>query len=83
MYIDSANRPTGHAIHRLADALASRLQSRRRRRGFNKLLDLDAHALEDIGVTRSEVEIAANLPLSVDAATELRRMSLTRRKAQR
>ena len=82
MYIDSANRPTGHAIHHLADALAGRIRNRLLRRRFNTLLDLDDHMLDDIGVTRAEVETASRLPLSVNAATELRRMSLTRRRAR-
>ncbi len=70
----------GHPIADLARRLESSIRQRRRRRGFRKLLDLEDHMLDDIGVTRSEVMIAAHLPLSVDAATELRRMSLERRR---
>lgn len=82
MYIDSHSRPTGHAIHHLAVSLADRIARIRRRRKFRTLLDLDDHMLHDIGVTRGEVQDAANLPLSVDAATELRRVSLARRRAK-
>lgn len=82
MYIDSHRRPAGHAIHALADALADRVGRILRRRKFKRLLDLDDHMLDDIGVIRSEVDYAANLPLSVDAATELRRISLARRRAK-
>ena len=81
MFVDTTGRPTGHAIHALAQALTGRIKSRLRRRQFKTLLDLDDHMLNDIGVTRSEVETAANLPLPVNAAIELRRMSLARRRA--
>lgn len=82
MYIDTHDRPTGHAIHALAASLADRVANIGRRRRFMTLLDLDDHMLDDIGVIRSEVEYAANLPLSVDAATELRRVSLARRRSK-
>ncbi len=82
MYIDRTGRPTGFAIHQLADSLANRLRNRRRRKQFNTLLGLDDHMLDDIGVTRAEVEAASSLPLSVNAAIELRRLSLSRRKAR-
>ena len=70
----------GHPIHDLAARLADRARQMRRRRGFTRLLDLDDHMLKDIGVTCGEVEIAAAKPLSINAATELRRMSLERRR---
>ena len=70
MYIDSPARPAGHALHHLVNAIAERAGRIRRRRQFKTLL----------GVLRHEVESAANLPLSVDAATELRRVSLERRR---
>ena len=71
---------TGNPIHTLADRLLDRTRQRRRRRGFKRLLDLDDHMLDDLGVLRHEVEEASRLPLSVDAATELRRVSLERRR---
>lgn len=55
----------------------------RRRRRFARLRDLDDHMLDDIGVTRAEVETAARLPLSENAALELRRISLERRRSER
>lgn len=82
MYIDSQARPTGHAIHALASSLADRIGRIRRRRKFKSLLDLDERMLDDIGVTRDEVEYASGLPLSVNAATELRRISLARRRSK-
>ena len=50
-----------------------------KRKKFKNLLDLEDKMLDDIGVTREEVQQAARLPLSQDAATELRRISLGRR----
>ena len=78
--IDHVPYRGGHPIAHLADSLAGRIRAIRRRRGFNKLHDLDDRMLDDIGVTRGEVQIASSLPLSVDAATELHRMSTERRR---
>lgn len=80
MYIETQESTGGHVLHRFADSLVQRSARALRRRKFKTLLDLDDHILEDIGVRRHEVEYTANLPLSVDAATELRRISLERRK---
>lgn len=79
-HTDFGRTRTGHPIHTLTCQLIERIAQIRRRRGFNRLQDLDDHMLKDIGVTRGEVEIASTLPLSADAATELRRMSLERRR---
>ena len=81
MTCTTTNTHTGHPINDLATRLTDRVRQMRRRRGLRKLLDMDDHTLNDIGVTRGEVQIATNLPLSVDAATELRRMSLQRRRS--
>lgn len=79
-YITPDTLRGGHPIRHLADRLADRLSNLRRRQRFNRLHDLDDHMLDDLGVTRGEVEIASALPLSADAATELRRISLDRRR---
>ena len=71
---------TGHPLFDLAHRLSERLRHAHRRKGFKRLLDLDDHMLDDIGVLRHEVEHASRLPLSVNAATELRRISLERRR---
>ena len=75
-----ATSGAGHPLFDLAARLGERAVQARRRKGFRRLLDLDDHMLDDIGVQRHEVVHAANLPLSVDAATELRRISLERRR---
>jgi uncharacterized protein YjiS (DUF1127 family) len=41
------------------------------RRAVRSLLKLDDHALHDAGTLRGEVEWAANLPLSINAALAL------------
>ena len=53
----------GHPITQLASSLAARLSARRSRRQFRRLLDLDDHMLDDLGVKRHEVQWAASLPL--------------------
>ncbi len=79
-HYDLGRAQTGHPIQSLSNALVDRIRAIRRRRGFNRLNNLDDHMLDDIGVTRGEVQYASALPLSVDAATELRRVSLERRR---
>ena len=79
-FLDQDAPRTGHPINDWSDRLFSRLRQKRRRRGIRRLLDLDDNILKDIGVTRGEIEFATELPLSVDAATELRRISLERRR---
>lgn len=59
---------------------AALVRSIHRRRRFNAVRDLDDHMLEDIGITRSEVDAVSQLPLSRDAAEELRRLSMERRR---
>ena len=79
---DCTSNPTrsfGHPLLSFATRVADRARQIRHRRKLKRLMDLDDHMLKDVGVTRGEIEIATGLPLSVDAATELRRMSLERR----
>jgi len=55
----------------------------RKRRSFNRLLDLDDRMLDDIGVTRAEVLHASGLPLAMNAGLELRHVSERRRARER
>ncbi|MEO1536893.1 MAG: DUF1127 domain-containing protein [Pseudomonadota bacterium] len=80
-HTDFGRTHSGDHIGTLSGALVERIARFRRRRRFNRLLDLDDQMLKDIGVTRGEVEIASAMPLSADAATALRRMSLERRRS--
>jgi uncharacterized protein YjiS (DUF1127 family) len=50
------------------------------RRRVANLADFDDHMLRDIGVTRSEIEWAAGLPLTVNAALALEEKSFRRRR---
>ncbi|MEM7377286.1 MAG: DUF1127 domain-containing protein [Pseudomonadota bacterium] len=58
------------------------LRAWRRRRKLTQLHDLDDKMLRDIGVTRAELHRATRLPLSVNAAVELQKLSLTRRQRE-
>ena len=53
------------------------------RRNVRALETYDQHMLDDIGVTRDEIHWASHLPLSLNAAWELRHRSRTRRLAER
>jgi uncharacterized protein YjiS (DUF1127 family) len=76
-------RGAGNPLFALHQALTKRYRNAERRRGVRRLLDLDDAILHDIGVTRSEALHAGNLPLSIDAIAELRRMSQNRLRAAR
>ena len=70
---------------RFAKALSwpmRRLQLYRQRQAFLHTVALNDRMLDDIGLTRSEVEWAAQLPLKLNAAIEIRRVA-NRRRGQR
>ncbi len=56
---------------RLKDYLNTLQRRRESRDAFKHLLSLDEALLKDVGVTRADVEWAAQLPLSVNAARAL------------
>jgi uncharacterized protein YjiS (DUF1127 family) len=62
-----------------ATGLAAFWRAWQRRRRFRALLDHDDRMLDDMGLTRLEIERAAGLPLQVNAAVEARRLAETRR----
>lgn len=68
----------GHPLQDLAHALRALLETRQDRRALQQLKSLSADGLRDLGLTHSDVRRALSLPLSQDAATELRRASLMR-----
>jgi len=71
------------AVCRSVAAMVSRhFINRRRRRNFLKLHRLDDKMLADIGVTRDEVNAVSDLSLSINAAAELHRISLQRRRRE-
>ena len=55
-------------------------QRRMDRQAFQHMIALDDHILRDIGVTRSDVIWASRLPLSQNAALELQKLTLQKRK---
>lgn len=71
---------TGHSTsHGL---LASLYRNWNARRQVRRLQDKENHILDDIGVTRDELDWASQLPLTANAAIELHQVSYRRRKEQ-
>ena len=79
MTFASTSDPIVRAPSSLFRGLRGLFAAWKRRIDFKQMLTLDDHLLTDMGVTRAEVQAAARLPLWVDAAEELRRMSDRRR----
>ncbi|MEO1678054.1 MAG: DUF1127 domain-containing protein [Pseudomonadota bacterium] len=74
------SRHSAPLLSRVLHLIAALPRAWMRRRQMLTLLDLDDKMLKDIGVTRGEVEIAAGLPLWRNAALDLHRMGLERRR---
>ena len=68
-----------HPIVDLAEKLAERLEARRNRRELRALNDLEDHLLDDIGLTRDDVDRTLGAPNASDAATELHRLAYLNR----
>jgi uncharacterized protein YjiS (DUF1127 family) len=82
--LDTAQTPPrsglwSKCLSRLLRAIRTRRDQRQARAAFQHMLKVDAALLEDIGVTRDEVQWAAALPLCRNAALELRKVSGKRR----
>ncbi len=60
-----------HLIQRILQWMETRREQRENRDAFSHLLALDDSLLQDIGVTRGEVEKAARQPLAENAAQSL------------
>jgi len=67
------------AIARLFESLSAKAELRRRRRAFLNLATLDDRMLDDIGLTRSDVEKVAGLPLEINASLAVRQIAAARR----
>ncbi len=80
MFLSAINIPGGRIASRLGNDIRQSVTHFANRRRFNRLLDLEDAILDDIGVTRGDVQIASRLPLQRNAALELRRISLERRR---
>jgi len=66
-----------------ASWLSRLVRNWRARRSIVRLETLDDHMLYDLGVTRAEVQWAAGLPLTVNAALALEDRAFRRRKSTR
>lgn len=80
MFLSAINIPGGRIASRLGNDIRQSVTHFANRRRFNRLLDLEDAILDDIGVTRGDVLIASRLPMQRNAALELRRISLERRR---
>lgn len=67
------------ALTRISDWVSSMATAIRRRRALYALADMDDAMLDDIGLTRGDVDWALNLPLTTNAALELQRHARNRR----
>ncbi|MEE9333427.1 MAG: DUF1127 domain-containing protein [Granulosicoccaceae bacterium] len=63
--------PIANPLIRLEAYLVKRRNRRLDRSAMKDLLSMDDNTLNDIGISRGDVQWASNLPLSVSATTEL------------
>jgi uncharacterized protein YjiS (DUF1127 family) len=68
---------------RVRNELRTRAEQRQRRSLFLNVERLDDRTLDDIGLTRSDVAVAANLPLEVNASLAVREIAAQRRAGER
>lgn len=68
---------------RVGEGLREWVERRQDRAAFLKLRSLDDRQLRDIGLTRADVEEAANLPVWQSASEEVQRRSRLRRRGER
>ena len=71
--VSSPRKSSGlrHLVQQFMHWMETRREQRENRDAFSHLLALDDTLLQDIGVTRAEVEKAARLPLAENAAQSL------------
>lgn len=70
----------GTAVSSIVNAIRASRQRRLDRAAVQYMLGLEDYMLRDIGLTRADVEWANQLPLSVNAATELEVKAMINRK---
>ena len=70
-------------FERFRDGVRTRAEQRQRRRLFLNVEGLDDRTLDDIGLTRSDVAVAANLPLEINASLAVREIAAQRRAGER
>ena len=77
-----AGRAGGSALSQFAQKLKNAYVIRRRRAAFARLAHLEQHILDDIGLTRADIEWGMRLPLEQNAAVVVRDRRLAARKAR-
>ena len=74
------DRGAGNPLYDLSTSLRARKDELLKRRSLKRLLDHEDYALNDMGMTRGDLDWVLALPLSVDASAELGRLSAERHK---
>lgn len=79
--VQSHNEATfvGRLVRKIRTHLQLRRQHRINRQAFAQMMNLEDELLKDIGVTRADIHWASSLPLSENAAIELKKISLANR----
>ncbi len=70
-------------FERFGAALRTRSELRQRRSLFLNVANLDDRTLDDIGLARSDVSVAAKLPLEINASLAVREIAAERRAGER
>ena len=69
-------------VEQVFQGLRRRAEQRLRRQAFLNMANLDERMLDDIGLTRGDVETAASLPLEINASLAVRQIAADRRAAE-
>lgn len=79
MFKDATLQPEfGHPLINYARRLTKERSRINQRKEMRELSQLDDHLLDDIGLTRSDVDAVLALPKNLDTGRELRRLSQQR-----
>lgn len=81
-FIAAQSVPRPFSFRAFVRAVAVPLQWYFRRREVSRLADLDDHLLADLGLERQDVRWALEMPLAENAALELERRALQRRRGR-
>ena len=81
-HVLETTRSVTQAPGRVLPFIARLVRNWKAKRAITRLQDFDDYMLRDIGVTRLDVRWATELPLSTNAALELEKRSLRRRRGE-
>ncbi len=70
----------GNPLFDLSESLRARSAEKRARKSLKRLMDHEDYVLNDMNIARVDLDWVLSLPLSIDANTELARLSEERRK---